>query len=1037
MNGMGKESKRKWVKDLAGEKKVGFLCLQETKLSIVQDWQVKSVWGRNSMDYVALESEGNSTGIITVWDNSLFRALDTSKHVGFVAVLGMWLGNNTKLGVINVYAPQSTSSKKLLWDSIMNMIQSDGEAAWVVCGDFNEVRAANERKGSRFDTLGARYFNNFIFSAGLSDLRLGGRSFTWMNSSCSKLSKLDRFLVSSRLIDSWSLSSSLALPRLLSDHCPIFLDTGSDDFGPSPFKFFNSWLADSELGALVINKWGDALPEFEVFSKVERLSRKLRHLKSTIKEWAGTKRKAKDEAIGALKQKIAALDLLAEVGIIDESRINEKATLMTKVEDLVSDKLRDLKQKAKINWLSERDENSRFFHGIVNNRVKNFRIHGLNCNGSWVSEPAKIKDAALAFFKSKFEENHPIRPTLTSSLFKKISDTQRAWLERPFTEEEVKAAMWSCGNNKAPGPDGFTFEFIRKFWDVIGSDFVDAVKFFESNCQINPGSNSSFITLVPKVKDPLSLVDYCLINLIGCVCKVISKALAERIKGVMNTVISNTQTAFIKGRSILDGPLLVNEIIDWAKRKRNKLLIFKVDFAKAFDSLNWNFLDNVSVLINGSPTKEFRLGKGVRQGDPLAPFLFILAAEGLSVALREAHRNNIFKGIRFDNSEEDVSLFQFADDAIFMGEWNLENARNLIRILKCFEICSGLKINLSKSRVTGVAVSNEEITRMARKLRCKEEKLPFIYLGIPVGGRMNVAANWQPLIDKFKARVSLWKAKSLSIGKRLCLCKSVLGCLGSYYFSLFKAPKKALNILESLRLRFFWGGTADLKRINWVSWNNTIRDKRCGELGIGSLRAFNLAMLAKWWWRERTEMDANWKDMLFKCDAVPTTERGPRCTRAVWNKIRGIEKDLGDLGINLHRLMTRNNDGSGWVWDLESNHQYSVSSLRKLIDIVSLPISDLETDWCNWIPSKVNILLWQVFLNRLATIDNLARRGVETNLVDCQMCLSAAESSDHLFVYCSTTKVVCAHFSEVGGLVAGEYRICTRYLVEVGTKCIR
>ena len=194
--------------------------------------------------------------------------------------------------------------------------------------------------------------------------------------------------------------------------------------------------------------------------------------------------------------------------------------------------------------------------------------------------------------------------------------------------------------------------------------------------------------------------------------KVITKVLAHRLKGVMDSVISCNQTAFIKGRSILDGPLMVNELIGWASRSKKKMLIFKVDFAKAFDSLNWNFLDNilsqmgfgdrwrawmkgcfgttkVSVLVNGSPTKEFRMCKGVRQGDPLAPFLFILAAEGLNVAFAEARRKEIFKGIRLNDEDTEVSILQYANDAILMGEWDLSNAKNMIRVLKCFEVCSG------------------------------------------------------------------------------------------------------------------------------------------------------------------------------------------------------------------------------------------------------------------------------------------------------------------------------------------------------------
>ncbi|KAJ9542693.1 hypothetical protein OSB04_029199 [Centaurea solstitialis] len=588
--------------------------------------------------------------------------------------------------------------------------------------------------------------------------------------------------------------------------------------------------------------------------------------------------------------------------------------------------------------------------------------------------------------------------------------------------------------NKAPGPDGFTFEFIRKFWTIVGKDFIEAVMFFESNSLINPGSNSSFITLVSKVNDPLSLLDYRPISLIGCITKVISKVLAERLKGVLDSIVSNSQTAFIKGRSILDGPLMISEILNWAKKKRKKLLIFKADFAKAFDSLNWNYLDNIlmqmgfgtkwrswvngvirtvkaSVLINGSPTKEFFFEKGVRQGDPLAPFLFILAAEGLSVIMREAQRANLFKGVRFENSNEELSIFQFADDTIFLGDWTRENARNLIRVLKCFEVCSGLSINMTKSRLAGVSVSSEEINRLARWLRCNVESIPFLYLGLPVGGNMNLAKNWQPLIDKFKSKLSGWKAKSLSIGGRLCLCKSVLGSLGTYYFSLYKAPKKVIDTLEGLRRRFFWGGTNEVKKLSWVAWDNIIRGKESGGLGIGSLRAANIAMLAKWWWRERTETNANWRATVLNCRAELRAEGYSRSSHGVWSKIMGIEKDLSNIGINVNSLMHRNDADTRWVWELESSKIFSVHSLRVLIDAVSLPPAETKTEWIRWIPSKANILLWRVLIDRLATKDNLQKRGIALTSVVCSMCLSSDENLNHVMAHCSTTKIISAHLA--------------------------
>ena len=149
-----------------------------------------------------------------------------------------------------------------------------------------------------------------------------------------------------------------------------------------------------------------------------------------------------------------------------------------------------------------------------------------------------------------------------------------------------------------------------------------------------------------------------------------------------------------------------------------------------------------------------------------------------------------------------------------MGEWDPENAKNLIRILKCYELCSGLRINLSKSSLMGISVTKDEVCRLAQWLNCKEGGFPFTYLGLPVGGNMSKSSSWQPVIDKFNSRLSNWRAKNLSIGGRLCLCKAVIGGLGNYFFSLYKAPNKVIKTLEGIRRKFFWGEKDQSRKIN-------------------------------------------------------------------------------------------------------------------------------------------------------------------------------------------------------------------------------
>ncbi|GJR04155.1 putative RNA-directed DNA polymerase, eukaryota, reverse transcriptase zinc-binding domain protein [Tanacetum coccineum] len=441
--------------------------------------------------------------------------------------------------------------------------------------------------------------------------------------------------------------------------------------------------------------------------------------------------------------------------------------------------------------------------------------------------------------KNKFANNIPNLPRFTSNKFKTLSTDDLSLLDAPFTSKEIKDSVWDCGGGKAPGPDGFTLKFIKHYWGSIGTHFIEMVKRFKTDGFIPRGCNSSFIALVPKKQDPLYINDYRLISLIGCQYKVIAKVLATRLQKVVHSVVSEVQTAYVKGRQIIDGPLMVNEIISWASKRNERLFLFKVDFEKAFDSLDWNFLDNVmqqmgfshnwrkwirgcltssfsSVIVNGSPTKEFDIQCGLRQGDPLSHFLFIIVVEALHITFLEAKAKGIFDGVKIGSNKVDVSNLQFADDALILGKWSLENARTLCCILRCFNLASGLKVNFSKSKLFGVGVDASDIQGFDDILDCQASTFPCSYLGLPIGANMSKACNWKPIIEKFHKRLTSWKARNLSYGGRLTLLKSVLGALGTYFFSLFLAPKCVINYLEKLRRNFFWGGTLDCNKMAWI-----------------------------------------------------------------------------------------------------------------------------------------------------------------------------------------------------------------------------
>lgn len=227
---------------------------------------------------------------------------------------------------------------------------------------------------------------------------------------------------------------------------------------------------------------------------------------------------------------------------------------------------------------------------------------------------------------------------------------------------------------------------------------------------------------------------------------------------------------------------MVNEIVDWFKRKKRSLMIFKVDFEKAFDSISWNFLYKVmsftgfsqkwiswirgslssartSILVNGSPTEEFSLKRGLRQGDPLSPFLFILIMEGLH-AVNDATSAGIFRAATVGTLH--ISHLLFADDAIFLGEWSRKNVTAIVHLLQCFYRVSRLWINLHKSNLYGIGVQYSEVQQLALLTGWKPNTTPFVYLGLSIAYSMSKKKGWDTLVERFNNRLSKWNTSLLS-----------------------------------------------------------------------------------------------------------------------------------------------------------------------------------------------------------------------------------------------------------------------------------
>ncbi|GKD77962.1 RNA-directed DNA polymerase, eukaryota, reverse transcriptase zinc-binding domain protein [Tanacetum coccineum] len=429
--------------------------------------------------------------------------------------------------------------------------------------------------------------------------------------------------------------------------------------------------------------------------------------------------------------------------------------------------------------------------------------------------------------------------------------------------------------------------------------------------------------------------------------------------------------------------------------------------------------------------------------------------ESLHISFEKGMDAGMFKGISLGSSLQLSHLF-YADDTVFMSQWNNSNIDNIFHVLQCFHQASGLRINMSKSKLMGVYVNNDLVEQPTLKIGCATLKMPFSYLGSKVGGLMSRIQSWNEIVDRVAARLSKWKMKTLSIGGRLTLLKSVLGSMPIYHLSIFKVPMKVLHRIESIRCQFFNGNDRLDKKPIWVKWKSVLASKEKGGLGVSSLYALNRALLFKWVWRFFTQDSSLWAKVIKAIhgtdgkigkstksiylsvwlDIVHEVEKlkghgidlmFPRlyaleaCKNlSVASKLSQSSLDFSFLraprgGVEQSQLvaMLSKLDGVSlvnlrdrWRWSLVGSGEFSVASVRKWIDDKTLPEVSTKSRWIKAVPIKVNIHAWKVRLDGLPTRLNISRRGLDIDSILCPLCENAVESSTHIFFTCRIVREI-------------------------------
>ncbi|XP_071713782.1 uncharacterized protein [Rutidosis leptorrhynchoides] len=309
------ESNIGWFRRIRLKESPDIVLIQESKCGIVDDKWIETIWGSSNFKFVQKPKVGKSGGMLMIWDPDVFLVEEAVEQQNILAIKGKWIGRNNVTVVVNVYGPHKEGDKKQMWEILEKLINSSN-VEWVLGGDFNEVRSEEERQNCLFNERWAKMFNSFINDNNLIEIPLLGKRFTRICDNGKKFSKLDRFLVNDKFLQTWDEVSVTALDRNTSDHCPIIIRNGSEDFGPKPFKFFDIWLESEEAEKVITEAWSK-----EVFGLRAdcNFRDKLKNVKDALKSWSKFKYGTIDKEIESLKMQTVALEEKADSGLLTEA----------------------------------------------------------------------------------------------------------------------------------------------------------------------------------------------------------------------------------------------------------------------------------------------------------------------------------------------------------------------------------------------------------------------------------------------------------------------------------------------------------------------------------------------------------------------------------------------------------------------------------------------------------------------------------------------------------------------------------------------
>eukprot|EP00253_Pinus_taeda_P023623 PITA_23623 len=850
---MNSQSKQRLLKKQMEKYKPNMLFLQETKCNkgLIEKLRIKL--GRH-LEVLEIESKGREGGLATFWDTRRYQLVAEEASKNYLAMEMLLTGNSSSFLCINIYSPQRLDDKLVFLDSLKQLMERHPNANCILGGDFNMITSLMEKKGGlRKLNRDGEQFKEFIENANLIDMYPKQGGFTWNNRRGGGenliSSRLDRFLVSENLLlDGRNLESNI-LPSGGSDHWLISLiveDPGTPR--NKPFRFEKFWIEHPNFLTMVEKWWAE--PLVEEGSKMFNMQKRLKNIKLKLKDWNNT-------VFGNIFQ--------------------EKAIIEQKLEEIHKDGIAG--RRDEISCEQEKELTQQWHtrcKTAIDYRNANKILELKNSEGETLRNHKEISALLSSHFSNIAREPNVNREAaiqeVTNTIPNLITEEQNWSLRKRKTMEEVEEAVRSMPNDKAPGPDGFTINFYKACWEIIKNDIWEIVEDSRRSKTILKSLNSTFIALVPRVEEANTPEKFRPIALCNVIYKIISKVIANRLKMILPGIISQEQSGYVEGRQILDNILLAQEMIHSLHSRKVVGMLMQLDLSKAYDKVSWTYLEAIlkafgfsqpwikwvlelikstrySILVNGTPSTPFSPSRGIRQGDPLSPFLFVILMEGLSRLIAKKKDDGEIRGLQPIRSCPATTHQQFVDDTMLHGTPTVKEATAYKDILHIFSEASGMEINFSKSTIFFFNTHQAVQSHLAHLLGFRIGSLPSRYLGAPLTLKPWQKAHWDKILATMERRCKHWTNRSLNFAGRLVLTKAILQAIPHYLLSILPTPKGVLDQIRSIQRSFLWSGNSEKKKWALVAWKKICRPKNRGGLNLVDPATANSVCGAKIWWK--------------------------------------------------------------------------------------------------------------------------------------------------------------------------------------------